>query len=164
MSLRELPARPNLEHLKNQTSSLLCEHLGLNVAAAQRCAAFGITSAKPKLADALHVIARELGFDTWPMLKLHIEAASEDPVEALTAAVKANSASLVRDILTRHPSLRSRINEPLPNYGFDAPALIAAVNHENREMIDLLLDAGANINERTRWVGRQLRCSRFGKR
>jgi hypothetical protein len=97
------------------------------------------------------------------MLKLHIEAASEDPV-ALTAAVKANSASLVRDILTRHPSLRSRINEPLPNYGFDAPALIAAVNHENREMIDLLLDAGANINERTRLVGRQLRCSRFGKR
>jgi hypothetical protein len=163
MSLRELPARPNLEHLKNQASSLLCEHLGLNVAAAQRCAAFGITSAKPKLADALHVIARELGFDTWPMLKLHIEAASEDPV-ALTAAVKANSASLVRDILTRHPSLRSRINEPLPNYGFDAPALIAAVNHENREMIDLLLDAGANINERTRLVGRQLRCSRFGKR
>jgi hypothetical protein len=82
------------------------------------------------------------------MLKLHIEAASEDPVEALTAAVKANSASLVRDILTRHPSLRSRINEPLPNYGFDAPVLIAAVNHENPEMIDLLLDGGRTTSAR----------------
>jgi ankyrin repeat protein len=84
-------------------------------------------------------------------LKLHIEAASEDPVEALTAAVKANSASLVRDVLARHPSLQSSVNEPLPNYGFAAPALFAAVNHQNREMIDILLDAGANINERTRW-------------
>jgi hypothetical protein len=82
------------------------------------------------------------------MLKLHIEAASEDPVEALTAAVKANSGSLVRDILTRHPSLRSRINEPLPNYGFDAAALIAAVNHESREMIDLLLDGGRTTSAR----------------
>jgi ankyrin repeat protein len=47
--------------------------------------------------------------------------------------------------------LKSRINEPLPNYGFEAPALIAAVHHRNREMIDVLLDAGANVNERSRW-------------
>ena len=70
---------------------------------------------------------------------------------ALLAAVKGNSASLVAGVLARHPSLRSRINEPLPNYGFEAPALIAAVNHNNREMVDVLLDAGANINERSRW-------------
>jgi ankyrin repeat protein len=151
MSLRELPARPNLEHLKNQARILLNQSLASDASAAQRFASIGLASTTPKLSDALHVIAREYGFDTWPALKLHIEAASEDPVEALTAAVKANSASLVRDVLARHPSLKSGINEPLPNYGFAAPALFAAVNHQNREMIDLLLDAGANINERTRW-------------
>jgi ankyrin repeat protein len=151
MSLRELPARPNLEHLKNQARTLLRQRLAMEPEATARFAAFGVTSAKPKFADALHVIAREYGFDTWPALKLHVEAGSEDPVEALTAAVKANSASLVREVLARHPSLRSSINEPLPNYGFQAPAIIAAVNHGNREMIDVLLNAGANINERSRW-------------
>jgi ankyrin repeat protein len=151
MSLRELPAPPNLEHLKKQARTLLRERLSSDSAATDRFAAFGILSKQPKLADSLHVIAREYGFDAWPALKLHIEAASEDPVEALTAAVKANSASLVGEVIARHPSLRSRINEPLPNYGFDAPALLAAVNHNNREMVDVLLDAGANINERTRW-------------
>jgi len=151
MSLRELPARPNLEHLKNQARTLLRESLASDPAATARLTAVGVASFTPKLADALHVIAREYGFETWPALKLHIEATSEDPVEALTAAIKADNASLVRDVLARHPSLKSRINEPLPNYGFDSPAIIAAVQQNNREIIDTLLTAGANINERTRW-------------
>src|SRR3954447_10429825 len=116
MPLRELPARPNLEHLKNQARTLLRECLASDTSATQRFAAFGITSEKPRLADALHVIAREYGFDTWPAMRLHIAVASEDAVEALTAAVRANNAALVRDVLARHSSLRARINEPLPNY------------------------------------------------
>src|SRR5215510_8806557 len=127
MSLRELPARPNLEHLKNQARTLLRESLASDPSATARLAAVGVTSSSPKIADALHVIAREYGFDTWPALKLHIEDTSEDPVEALTAAIKADNAVLVRDVLARHSSLKSRINEPLPNYGFDSPAIIAAV-------------------------------------
>lgn len=151
MSLRELPARPNLEHLKKQARRLLDERLSSDSSAAERFARFGISSSMPKLADALHVIAREYGFDNWPTMKLRVAAASEDPVEALTAAVKANSAPLVRDVLARHPSLKARINEPLPNYGFDTQAIAAAASQQNREMIDVLLEAGANINERTRW-------------
>ena len=80
-----------------------------------------------------------------------MESLSEDPVTALTGAVRANDTALVRQVLTRHPALKSRLNEPLPNFGFDAPALIGAVNHGNREMVDVLLDAGADINARTRW-------------
>lgn len=151
MSARELPARPNLEHLKNQARSLLRDALASDPSATARFAGCSFTSKDPKLADALHVIAREHGFDTWPTLKLHVELASEDPVQMLTAAIKANSASLVRDVLSRHSILKSRINDPLPGLDFDAPALIAAVNKGNREMVDVLLDAGANINERTRW-------------
>jgi ankyrin repeat protein len=149
MPLRDLPARPNVEHLKNQARTLLRQ--AGEPSAVARFAAVGVNSDKPKLADALHVIAREYGFDTWPALKLHVDLAAEDAVEALTAAVRANSAPAVREILTRHPSLRSSLNEPLPNYGFAAPALLSAVIHQNREMVDALLDAGANIDERSRW-------------
>jgi ankyrin repeat protein len=151
MSLRELPSRPNLEYLKKQARILLQQGLASDASATARFVSFGIISTKPKLADALHVIAREYGFDSWPALKLHIDITSEDPLEALTAAIKTNNAPLVRDVLTRHTSLKSQINKPLPNYSFDAPAIIAAVHKENREIIDALLDAGANINERTRW-------------
>lgn len=151
MSLHELPARPNLEHLKNQARKLLRQALESDASATSRFAAIGVTSRQLRLADALHVIAREHGFQTWPALKLNMEANSEDPVEALTAAFKADDASLVRDVLVRHPSLKSQINEPLPGYGFEAPPIIAAVHHNNREIIDILLEAGANINERSRW-------------
>jgi len=151
MTVRELPAQPNLEHLKNQASTLLRQRLAGDKEAIARFAAFGIISENPKHADALHVIAREYGFDTWPALKLHIEASSEDPMEAFTAAVKANNAALVRQLLAQHPSLKARIDQPLPNGDFGAPALIAAVNHNNREMIDILLEAGADINARSQW-------------
>lgn len=151
MSTRELPERPNLEHLKNQARTLLRQAKASDSAATGRFAAAGSATKEPKLADALHVIAREYGFETWPALKLHVEAASDDAVAALTAAIKANDAPLVREVLKRHPSLRERINEPLPGLSFDQPAIVAAVHRNNREMVDALLDAGADINERSRW-------------
>ncbi len=150
MPIRELPARPNLEHLKNQAHALLRDALASDPDAKSRFVDCNIATT-PVLADALHVIAREYGFDTWPSLKMHIELASSNPVEALIAAIKANDATLVREVLTRHPSLRSSIDEPLPDYGFDAPAILAAVEKGNRDIVDALLDYGANIDERSRW-------------
>ena len=152
MSLRELPARPSLEHLKNQARTLLQQGLAADTAANEQFVRFGIPSAgNPKLADALHVIAREYGFDSWPALKLHVEVTSAEPFEALGTAIKANNPLLVRGLLTRYASLKSQIDEPLPNYAFDMPAIVAAVHAENREIVDALLEAGANLNERTRW-------------
>ena len=110
-----------------------------------------LTTATPKLADAQHVIAREYGFDNWANLKAHVGALSDDPMEALTAAIKANDAPLLRQLLERYPALKSKLDEPLPSHSFDTPALIAAVQKGNREMIDALLGAGANINARTKW-------------
>jgi ankyrin repeat protein len=153
MSFRELPARPNLEHLKKQARLLLRGSLQGEPAAIDRFreAQVQFSAAAPKLADAQHVIAREYGLDSWTKLKAHVAALSDDPVEALTAAIKANDAPLLRQVLKRYPALTSKLDEPLPNYGFDAPALIAAVHKENREMIDALLDAGASIHARTKW-------------
>lgn len=150
MSVRELPARPNLEHLKKQARDLLRDR-STSTEAAQRFAVAGIVTGDPKLADALHVIAREYGFDNWPALKLHVEAASEDPLEALTRAIKANKAELVRDVLRRHPSLKKRIDEPSPNLSFDMTALLTAVYQQNREMVEALVEAGADVNARSRW-------------
>jgi ankyrin repeat protein len=153
MPLRELPARPNLEHLKKQARLLLRGSLQAEPAAIDRFreARVQMPPAAPKLADAQYVIAREYGFDNWATLKTHVGALSDDPMEALTIAIKANDAPLLRQVLERYPALKAKLDEPLPNYSFDTPALIAAVQKENREMIDALLGAGANINARTKW-------------
>ena len=91
MSLRELPARPNLEHLKKQARLLLRGSLQAESAAIDRFreAQVQLPTASPKLADAQYVIAREYGFDNRANLKAHLGALSDDPMEALTAAVKA---------------------------------------------------------------------------
>ena len=47
--------------------------------------------------------------------------------------------------------MKPKLDEPLPSYSFDTPALIGAVQKKNPEVIDALLGAGANINARTKW-------------
>ena len=90
MSL-ELPANPNLEHLKKQAKELLSQSQQDQAAALERFRSFVSfsTPANLKLADAQHVIAREYGFSTWPKLKEHVESVvrSLEPAGALSAAV-----------------------------------------------------------------------------
>jgi ankyrin repeat protein len=74
-----------------------------------------------------------------------------DPLETLSALVRANDTAGVGELLARHAELEARLDEPLPGYGFGGTALLAAVHHGNREMIDLLLRAGAGINARSHW-------------
>ena len=150
MPIRELPERPNLEHLKKQARNLLRDAQASEKDALARFAAWNI-ALPAKLADVLHVLAREHGFETWPELKLRIEMSSGDPAEALSAAIKSDKAEQVREVLKRHAALKTRINEPLPNYDFDMPAIVAAAGRQNREVVDALLDFGANVDERTRW-------------
>jgi ankyrin repeat protein len=152
MPVRELPARPNLDHLKKQARQLLRGIMQADAAAVDRfCEAQVTLSPVAKLAQAQLVIAREYGFDNWANLKAQVGALSDDPVEALTTAIKANDGPLVRQVLTRYPVLKSTLNDPLPNYSFDTPAIVAAVQKDNRDMVDALLDAGADINARSRW-------------
>ena len=130
---RQLPEIPNLEYLRKQAKALLR------------------TMRQGKLADAQHALANEYGFATWAKLKAHVESLTLTPMEALKAAVCASSAERVRDVLTRHPELRERIDDPLPDYGFGQHALFAAVQRSDRKTIEVLLDAGANIGKRTEW-------------
>lgn len=52
----------------------------------------------------------------------------------------------VREALNKFPALKSLINEPIGD--FNAPPIL---NVRSREMLDVLLDAGADINAKSRW-------------
>ena len=149
---RELPAKPNLEHLKKQAKDLLRECQQGDAAAIVRFREFSV-GASPKLADAQHVIARDYGFATWTKLKEHVESLvrAPEPAEMLSAAVRASDAVKTARVLKNHPELKAHINEPMANYGDGMQALLAAVQRSDRKTIDVLLRAGANINTRSQW-------------
>lgn len=76
---------------------------------------------------------------------------SPDPVDALVAAVKAGDTAEVGRVLKQHPALKKRLDEGHPGFDFGGTALIRAVNDRNMALVDLLLDAGADINQRSHW-------------
>src|SRR6185503_10279786 len=79
----QLPARPNLDHLRGQAKHLLAQVKEGNAAAARAFiehlpAARGlkpaaVREAKFKLADAQAVVARQNGFASWAVLARHVE-------------------------------------------------------------------------------------------
>jgi ankyrin repeat protein len=155
---RELPAKPNLEHLKKQAKKLLHDFQEGELAAIERFRALMslAASAGPKLAEAQHVIALEYRFASWPELKEHVDSLARvrKPGELLSAAVCASDAGKVTRVLEDHLELKARINEPLANYGAGMLAILAAVQRSDRKTIDVLLRAGADINARSRsWAG-----------
>src|ERR1700679_2340729 len=130
---RQLPENPNLEYLKKQAKEMLR------------------SMRQGKLADVQHTLANEYGFATWAKLKTHVETLRLSPAESLTAAVRDSDAARVREVLERHPEVRARIDDPLPDYGFGQHALFAAVQRSDRPTIDVLLSEGSNAQKRTEW-------------
>ena len=57
-----------------------------------------------------------------------------------------DDATAMRELLGHHPGLKARINEP--SAPFDSPPIVCV---RSREMLDVLLDAGADINAKSRW-------------
>ena len=149
---RTLPVRPNLEHLKKQAKALL---RGFAAGDPEAVAAFGARprgAPLPKLAEAQRALAHLYGLPSWAQLRQHVESLTgRDPALALEAAIQLDDAARVRDVLARFPAIRSRLDAALPNAGFGETPLIAAANRRNREMIEVLLDAGANVNQRSHW-------------
>ncbi|MGH7710885.1 MAG: ankyrin repeat domain-containing protein, partial [Gemmatimonadaceae bacterium] len=56
-----------------------------------------------------------------------------------------------RGLLQRHAALREKINDPAPELSFGGRPIGAVVNTKDREMIDLFLEFGADINARSDW-------------
>jgi hypothetical protein len=74
-----------------------------------------------------------------------------EPAESLAAAVCASDADRTARVLETHPELKAKINEPMAGYGAGMQALLAAVQRTDRKTIDVLLEAGADINARSQW-------------
>ncbi len=68
------------------------------------------------------------------------------PMEMLIGAVQEQDSTSLARLLEQHPDLTTRINEPVGP--FDSPLV---VNARNREVLDLLLGAGADINAKSKW-------------
>src|SRR5204863_9455529 len=112
-------------------------------------AASELRGTKFSLSDAQLVIAREYGFDSWPKLKQHVDSMlleTGDPLELFKKAFEEDDAQLIRDLFKRYPHMKAAINEPVA--AFDSPAITQA---RSRAMLDALLEAGADINAKSRW-------------
>jgi hypothetical protein len=170
MSLRPLPQRPNLAHLKHQAKDLLKSHRASDQQAlarirqslprSQSSTDDQIAQSQFQLSDALFVIAREYGFSDWPALKLHVSTGGEIPssieppveLEPFKAAVEAGDANEVRRQLSQSARLCEHINDAM--FEMDAPAIVYA--RHDRAMVDALLEFGADINARGHFWSRSL--------
>ena len=163
MSQNLPPSQPNLFELKSQAKDLSRAYCAGDPDAIERVRASTPPSAgsdaKPmsvrlSLQEAQRVVAREHGQASWGRLKWHVETLREkavlpmaEAVDQFKKAVGRGDVEAVRTLLEASPAVRSRIDEML--FPFDTPALVVA--KENRPMVDLLLDHGANINAKSTW-------------
>jgi ankyrin repeat protein len=157
----QLPAQPNLRHLKDQAKDLV------NAGKA------------PTLSDAQFQIAQHYGFASWPKLKQHIESLTNSG--KLKQAITANDLAAVRQLIVRYPDLktapigygnagpltwaaecRGPATPPMPERLAIAEWLIANGSdvHQNNDaplsraslfggripMMELLARSGANVN------------------
>lgn len=145
-----LPSRPSLEMQKKRAKELLRAIWGGDEGAVE---VFVELHPKPpapddaRLADAQLVIARGHGFTSWTALRDKIEALTLTPVQRLVRAVCGYRVEEARALLEEHPELKRRLDDPLGP--FDGTLLISARPH--LEMVDLLLDYGADINRKSAW-------------
>jgi ankyrin repeat protein len=133
MMSRELPEFPSLEHLKKQAKDLL--HAGRAT----------------KLVEAQRLVAQDYGFPSWAKLKVHVESFAADPRLAFNAAIRSHSVTNVARVLERFPEFKSRLNEALAGDGFGLLPIVEAAEHRDREIVDLLVRSGADINAVNDW-------------
>lgn len=76
-----LPARPSLEQLRKQAKDLLRRCQDGDAAAIERIRRHKPQVTDRSLADAQFALAREYGFESWPRLVRHVEAANSSEID-----------------------------------------------------------------------------------
>jgi hypothetical protein len=146
---KPLPARASLEWLKKT--------------ARQNLAALRAADPAAKLADAQRALAREHGFPSWRALKAHIDGIEDAAVAAFLRLVGDGETERVRAALAARPALANAVG-PHPYWGGRPQPLHVAIETKRRDLFDLLLDAGADVNGRNedydRWSPLMLTFSR----
>jgi ankyrin repeat protein len=148
-----LPARPSLEQQRKQAKELLQAHRAGDADARERMRRQLPDRARPTLADAQFVLAREHGFRSWAALKAHLDAAAEplspSALEDLHRAFGARDVEAIRALLRRHPAARAMLDAPVMPFG--GTALGHFASRGDLEMVELLLEQGADPNRRSQW-------------
>lgn len=70
-------------------------------------------------------------------------------IEQFKQAIDNNDIKAVERLLQSNPFLANEINEPW--FAFDTPAIVIAAHRGSRELVDVLLQFGANINAKSSW-------------
>ncbi|MEO8611004.1 MAG: ankyrin repeat domain-containing protein [Chloroflexota bacterium] len=159
---KTLPQNPNLDYDRKQAKALFKAYQAGDAAASERVRVAhprlenvpqkSIPTDEFKLSDAQLVIAREYGFSSWPKLKQHIEALQaglNTTIQQFADAVQHENVAQVRALLKTTPALAKYINDPVMN--FDAPAIVIAAGRNNRELVDTLIENGADVNAKSAW-------------
>lgn len=146
---RQLPTTTNLRQLKNQAKDLCRACRESDPEAIRRIGethpSFSgktqaeIAVADIALTDAQLVIARELGFDSWPKLKKHVELLSQRAA-SIHALVTGNDLHALQEAVAQDPESINRPNES------GLPPLYAAALYRNRPAIDFLMEHGAVVD------------------
>jgi ankyrin repeat protein len=140
-SVGKLPARANLEHLKNEAKQRL---------KTMRSQSPELPS-KIRLSEAQLLVARSYGFPSWRKLKSHVDAL-HDFGQQLINAVHAGDLETIRKILDRHPDLVNagtdlpRIHRPSDTVAMRLIHL--AIAEAKIDVLRLLIERGADLNAR----------------
>jgi ankyrin repeat protein len=133
-----LPDRPSLEWLRKLAKDYL--------------PTLRATRPDATLAEAQLAVAREYGFSSWRALKAHVDqrASRPDPlpdqaVAEFLHAVGTGSLDDVHAMLATAPSMVNAVG-PHPFWGGRPQALHVAIEGKRRDMFDLLLASGADVN------------------
>lgn len=70
---------------------------------------------------------------------------------ALAEAIATGDPGAVTAVLDQFPAMKSHLDAPLIGDGFGITPLVRAATKGNLDMVDVLLQAGADINARTHW-------------
>jgi ankyrin repeat protein len=140
-SVRVLPAHPSLDHLKKEAKRLLDRQKK--------------TNPKMKLAEAQLELARGYGFTSWRALKVEVEArmaaqqevgpVNEKDVAALLSAVGTGDLIAAKALIAKDVRVVKGVGAH-PLWGGRPQPLHVAIERGDREMFDLLLAHGADVN------------------
>lgn len=157
-----LPDNPSLDHLKKQAKQLRTAHRKGTQEAITR-----IRAQYPKLAklndealllarfsinDAQHVVAREYGYPSWAKLKEFVDKAQtwtvQDVREAFKEAVIRDQPEKVLKLGKQHSKwLAGIIDEVMFSYEAHALVYVTMSSKKKIQMLQALLDSGADINK-----------------
>lgn len=140
-----LPESASLEHLKSQAKSLLQSLRSGEPDALARVADLPV-HAPYRLAHAQLAVAREYGFDSWAKLKRHLTTYPEKR-DAFFAAIRAGDRDRTRDLLDQDRALVRSLDPS----EFGSTSLTAAARRDDLKMLELLLDYGADVDQRSDW-------------